>query len=124
PKNRESQRTPFLVSVDYRHDTPTGISAFDRPATIGALVDPATRPDDLARPGHVLPLEAREGGVLKRAGHTEATVDLARLAGLYPAGVLCEIVDEKKMDMARTPERERFAEKHGLLVISIADLLR
>src|SRR5436189_3681785 len=122
--NTESQRTAFLVSVDYVHGTSTGISAFDRAATISALVDPATRPDDLARPGHVLPLEAREGGVLKRAGHTEAAVDLARMAGLYPAGVLCEIVDEKKMDMARLPELEQFAGEHGLLVISIADLVR
>jgi 3,4-dihydroxy 2-butanone 4-phosphate synthase/GTP cyclohydrolase II len=122
--NTESMRTAFLVSIDYRHGTSTGISAFDRSATIKAMVDPGTRPDDLARPGHVLPLEAREGGVLKRAGHTEAAVDLARLAGLYPAGVLCEIVDEKKMDMARAPELETFAEEHGLLLISIADLIR
>jgi 3,4-dihydroxy 2-butanone 4-phosphate synthase/GTP cyclohydrolase II len=122
--NTESQRTAFLVSVDYVHGTSTGISAFDRSATIGALVDPATRPDDLARPGHILPLEAREGGVLKRAGHTEAAVDLARLAGLYPAGVLCEIVDEKKMDMARTPELSRFADRERLLLITIADLIR
>ena len=122
--NTESQRTAFLVSVDYVHGTSTGISAFDRSATISALVDPATRPADLARPGHILPLEAREGGVLKRAGHTEAAVDLARLAGLYPAGVLCEIVDEKKMDMARSPELSRFAEREGLLFITIADLIR
>src|SRR6478736_8181913 len=123
-QNTESQRTAFLVTVDYRHGTSTGISAFDRAATIKALVDPATRPEDLARPGHILPLEAREGGVLKRAGHTEATVDLARLAGLYPAGILCEIVDDKKMDMARSPELEGFAEEHDLLLISIADLIR
>ena len=122
--NTETMRTAFLVTVDYRHGTSTGISAFDRSVTIQALVDPGTRPDDLARPGHILPLEAREGGVLKRAGHTEAAVDLARLAGCYPAGVLCEIVDEKKMDMARTPELEKFADKHGLLMISIADLVR
>ncbi len=117
-------RTAFLVSVDYLHDTTTGISAYDRAATILSLVDAGTRPDDLARPGHVLPLEAREGGVLKRAGHTEAAVDLARLAGLYPAGVLCEIVDDKKMDMARLPELESFAAEHDLLVISIADIIR
>jgi len=122
--NTESQRTAFLVSVDYVHGTSTGISAFDRAATISALVDPGTRPSDLARPGHILPLEAREGGVLKRAGHTEAAVDLARLAGLYPAGVLCEIVDEKKMDMARSPELSRFADREGLLFITIADLIR
>ena len=123
-ENTESQRTAFLVSVDFRHGTSTGISAFDRAATIRALCDPATRPTDLARPGHVLPLAAREGGVLQRAGHTEATIDLCRMAGLYPAGVLCEIVDEKKMDMARGPELERFADEYGLLQISIADLVR
>jgi 3,4-dihydroxy 2-butanone 4-phosphate synthase/GTP cyclohydrolase II len=122
--NTETMRTAFLVTVDARRGTSTGISAHDRSATIQALVDPATRPDDLARPGHILPLEAREGGVLKRAGHTEAAVDLARLAGCYPAGVLCEIVDEKKMDMARLPELQTFAEEHDLLVISIADLVR
>jgi 3,4-dihydroxy 2-butanone 4-phosphate synthase/GTP cyclohydrolase II len=122
--NTETMRTAFLVTVDYLRDTTTGISAYDRAATILALVDAGTRPDDLARPGHVLPLEAREGGVLKRAGHTEAAVDLARLAGLYPAGVLCEIVDDKKMDMARLPELERFATEHDLLVISIADIIR
>jgi 3,4-dihydroxy 2-butanone 4-phosphate synthase/GTP cyclohydrolase II len=122
--NTESMRTAFTVSVDYRHDTTTGISAYDRSATIASLVDPSTRPADLLRPGHIFPLEAREGGVLKRAGHTEAALDLARLAGLYPAGVLCEIVNEKKDDMARVPELERFADEHGLLLISIADLVR
>ncbi len=122
--NTESMRTAFLVSVDYLHGTSTGISAFDRAATVQALVDPATRPDDLARPGHVLPLEARQGGVLKRAGHTEATIDLTRMAGLYPAGILCEIVDDKKMGMARQPELRRFATEHGLLMVSIADLVR
>ncbi|MGH9188225.1 MAG: 3,4-dihydroxy-2-butanone-4-phosphate synthase, partial [Acidimicrobiales bacterium] len=122
--NTESQRTAFLVTVDYSHGTTTGISAYDRAATIQALVDPLTKPTDLLRPGHIFPLEAREGGVLKRAGHTEATIDLARLAGLYPAGVLCEIVSEKKDDMARLPELEQFAEEHGLLIISIADLVR
>jgi len=123
-ENTESMRTAFTVSVDVRQGTSTGISAHDRAATIQALVDPTTRPADLARPGHINPLIAREGGVLKRAGHTEAAVDLARMAGLYPAGVLCEIVDEKKMDMARVPELERFAEEHGLLLISIADMIR
>ncbi|CAN5426020.1 bifunctional 3,4-dihydroxy-2-butanone-4-phosphate synthase/GTP cyclohydrolase II [soil metagenome] len=123
-QNTESMRTAFLVSVDYRHGTTTGISAHDRAATVQALVDPATRPGDLARPGHILPLEAREGGVLKRAGHTEATVDLARMAGLYPAGILCEIVDEDKMGMARQPELRRFARQHDLHMISIADLIR
>jgi 3,4-dihydroxy 2-butanone 4-phosphate synthase/GTP cyclohydrolase II len=122
--NTETMRTAFLVSVDVKHGTSTGISAVDRATTIQALVDPSTRPEDLARPGHILPLEGREGGVLKRAGHTEAAIDLARLAGCYPAGVLCEIVDEKKMGMARGPELVRFAEEHDLARISIADLVR
>jgi len=123
-ENTESQRTAFTVSVDYRHGTTTGISAGDRAATVAALIDPATRPGDLARPGHTFPLRYREGGVLKRGGHTEATLDLARMAGLYPAGVLCEIVSEDKTGMARLPELERFAKKHGLLLISIADVIR
>src|SRR5438270_11039245 len=123
-ENTESQRTAFTVSVDYRHGTTTGISAGDRAATVAALIDPATRPGDLARPGHTFPLRYREGGVLKRGGHTEATVDLARMAGLYPAGVLCEVVTEDKTGMARLPELERFASKHGLPFISIADLIR
>jgi 3,4-dihydroxy 2-butanone 4-phosphate synthase / GTP cyclohydrolase II len=122
--NTESMRTAFTVSVDYRHGTSTGISAHDRAATIKALVDPTTRSTDLLRPGHIFPLAAREGGVLVRAGHTEAAIDLARMAGLYPAGVLCELVNEAKDDMARVPELERFAEEHGLLMISIADLVR
>jgi 3,4-dihydroxy 2-butanone 4-phosphate synthase / GTP cyclohydrolase II len=122
--NTESMRTAFTVSVDYRHGTTTGISAHDRSATIQALVDPSTRPTDLLRPGHIFPLEAREGGVLKRAGHTEAAMDLARMAGLYPAGVLCELVNETKDDMARLPELERFADEHGMLLISIADMIR
>ncbi|MCU1448874.1 MAG: cyclohydrolase II/3,4-dihydroxy-2-butanone 4-phosphate synthase, partial [Acidimicrobiales bacterium] len=123
-ENTESQRTAFTVSVDYRHGTTTGISAGDRAATIAALIDPATRPTDLARPGHTFPLRYREGGVLKRGGHTEATLDLARMAGLYPAGVLCEIVSDDKTGMARLPELEKFAKKHGLLIISIADVIR
>ncbi len=123
-RNTESMRTAFLVSVDYVHGTTTGISAADRAATVRALIDPATRPDDLARPGHIMPIEARPGGVLRRAGHTEATVDLARLAGLAPAGILCEIVTGDKTGMARQPELRRFARQHGLPMISIADLIR
>jgi 3,4-dihydroxy 2-butanone 4-phosphate synthase / GTP cyclohydrolase II len=122
--NTEANRTAFTVSVDARLGTTTGISAADRAATIGALIDPATRPADLARPGHVFPLRARPGGTLNRAGHTEATVDLCRLAGLYPAGVLCEVVSEDKQSMARLPELERLAARHGLPLISIADLIR
>ena len=121
--NTESHRTAFTVSVDYHHGTTTGISAADRARTIQALIDPATAPSDLARPGHIFPLRYREGGVLKRAGHTEAAVDLARMAGLYPAGVLCEIVNDDGT-MARVPDLERFCETHGLLMISIADLVR
>lgn len=121
-ENTESQRTAFTITVDYRAGTTTGISAADRAATIKALIDPATRPADLAKPGHILPLRYRTGGVLKRAGHTEAAVDLARLAGLYPAGVLCEVVTDDG-EMARLPDLEVFAQEHGLLLISIADLI-
>ncbi|HVX21766.1 MAG TPA: bifunctional 3,4-dihydroxy-2-butanone-4-phosphate synthase/GTP cyclohydrolase II [Acidimicrobiales bacterium] len=122
--NTEAQRTAFTVTVDARNGTTTGISAADRAATIAALIDPRTRPADLNRPGHIFPLRYRPGGVLKRAGHTEATVDLARAAGLSAAGVLCEIVTDDKSSMARLPELEAFAERHGLPLISIADLIR
>ena len=122
--NTEAQRTAFTVTVDYRHGTTTGISAADRAATIRSLIDPATKPTDLNRPGHIFPLRYRPGGVLKRAGHTEATVDLCRLAGKYPSGVLCEIVTKDKSDMARMPELEAFAEEHGLPLVTIADLIR
>ncbi|MGO9341270.1 MAG: bifunctional 3,4-dihydroxy-2-butanone-4-phosphate synthase/GTP cyclohydrolase II [Acidimicrobiales bacterium] len=122
--NTESQRTAFTVSVDARLDTTTGISASDRAATVRALVDPKTKPDDLNRPGHIFPLRYRPGGVLKRAGHTEAAVDLARLAGMAPAGVLCEVVSADKSQMARLEELEAFAELHGMPLISIADLVR
>jgi 3,4-dihydroxy 2-butanone 4-phosphate synthase / GTP cyclohydrolase II len=116
------QRTAFTVSVDVIHGTTTGISAADRAATIRAVIDENTTPTDLVRPGHVFPLRYCEGGVLKRAGHTEAAVDLARLAGLSPAGVLCEIVNDDG-SMARLPDLVRFAARHGLKVISIADLI-
>jgi len=122
--NTEVQRTAFTVSVDSRHGTTTGISAADRSATIQALVDPHTRPTDLNRPGHIFPLRYRPGGVLKRAGHTEAAIAPARAAGRAPAGVLCEVVSEDKATMARLPELETFAERHGLCLISIADLIR
>jgi 3,4-dihydroxy 2-butanone 4-phosphate synthase / GTP cyclohydrolase II len=121
--NTESQRTAFTVSVDARHGTTTGISAADRCTTVHALLDEAARPEDLARPGHIFPLRYREGGVLKRAGHTEAAVDLARLAGLRPAGVLAEVVNDDGT-MARLPSLEVFAAEHGLQLISIADLIR
>ncbi len=121
--NTEYQRTAFTHSVDYRHGTTTGISAGDRTATITALADPDVSWSDFNRPGHLFPLRARDGGVLKRAGHTEAAVDLARLAGLHPAGALCEIVNDDGT-MARLPDLIPFAQEHGLLLISIADLIR
>src|SRR3954453_8881502 len=121
--NTESQRTAFTVSVDARHGTTTGISAADRSTTVHALLDPTTRPEDLARPGHIFPLRFRDGGVLNRAGHTEAAVDLARMAGMQPAGVLAEVVNDDG-SMARMPRLEEFAEEHGLQLISIADLIR
>jgi 3,4-dihydroxy 2-butanone 4-phosphate synthase/GTP cyclohydrolase II len=123
-QNTESQRTAFTVSVDARRGTTTGISAEDRATTIRALIDPRTRAADLNRPGHIFPLRARPGGVLKRAGHTEATIDLCRAAGLQPAGVLCEIITDDKASMARLPDLERFAREHGLLLVSIADIIR
>ena len=123
-RNTESQRTAFTVTVDYRRGTTTGISATDRSLTARALVDAGTRPDDLTRPGHLHVLRARDGGVLKRAGHTEAAVDLARMAGLEPAGVLCEVVTDDGLGMARLPDLEAFATRHGLLLVTIADLIR
>jgi 3,4-dihydroxy 2-butanone 4-phosphate synthase/GTP cyclohydrolase II len=119
----DPQRTAFTVSVDARVGTTTGISAADRAKTIEAIVEPSTKPTDLARPGHVFPLRYRPGGVLKRAGHTEAAVDLAVLAGLYPAGVLCEIVNEDGT-MSRLPSLVEFSRQHGLKLISIADLIQ
>ena len=121
--NTAPYRTAFTISVDAGRGTTTGISAADRATTIRALIGPATRPGDLVRPGHIFPLRYRDGGVLMRAGHTEAAVDLARMAGCYPAAVLCELVDEDG-GMARLPELERFAERHGLPLISIAGLIR
>jgi 3,4-dihydroxy 2-butanone 4-phosphate synthase / GTP cyclohydrolase II len=115
--------TAFCVSVEVKDKTTTGISAADRAATVLALVDPTTRPADLARPGHMFPLRARAGGVMVRAGQTEAAVDLARIAGLAPAGVICEIMNEDGT-MARVPQLARFAKRHGLLMITIADLIR
>jgi len=121
-ENTAKMGTPFAISVDAVHGTTTGISAYDRAVTIKALVDPETKPEDLARPGHVFPLRAAKGGVLRRAGHTEAAVDLARLAGLTPAGVLCEIMADDG-SMARVPQLVKFAEKHGLKIVTIYDLI-
>lgn len=120
--NTDSHDTAFTVSVDYRHGTTTGISAADRASTIRALVDPGTKAADLARPGHVFPLRACEDGVLERPGHTEAAVDLARLAGLYPAGVVCEVVGDNGA-MASGDELSRFAKEHDILLVSISDLI-
>ena len=122
PNNSDPMGTAFTVSVDARTGTTTGISAGDRAATVHALIAPDTAPADLQRPGHIFPLRYVEGGVLRRAGHTEASVDLARLAGLYPAGVLCEVVREDG-SMARLPDLEVFAKEHGLTIVSIADLI-
>ncbi|HET9261599.1 MAG TPA: bifunctional 3,4-dihydroxy-2-butanone-4-phosphate synthase/GTP cyclohydrolase II [Vicinamibacterales bacterium] len=115
--------TAFCVSIEAKGVTSTGISASDRAATVLVAIDPATRPSDLARPGHMFPLKARNGGVLVRAGQTEAAVDLARIAGLYPAGVICEIMNDDGT-MARVPELTRFARRHKLLMITIADLIQ
>ena len=124
PRNTALHGTAFTVSIDAKtRGVTTGISAADRAQTILAAVDPSSRPDDFARPGHVFPLRAREGGVLERRGQTEAAVDLARLAGLNPAGVICEIVNDDGT-MARVPDLIRFCERHDLLMISVADLVR
>ncbi len=121
-KNTAHHGTQFTVSVDAKKNTTTGISAHDRAVTIKALVDAETKPTDLARPGHIFPIKAEAGGVLSRAGHTEAVVDLARLAGLYPAGVLCEIMDEDG-SMARVPQLMKIAKQHNLKIITIRDLI-
>lgn len=121
-QNREAMRTAFTVSVDAADGITTGISAFDRARTIKLLADPATRPDELVQPGHIFPLCARPGGVLERAGHTEAGVDLAALAGLRPSAVICEILNEDGT-MARLPELVAFKERHRLPLISIAALI-
>lgn len=121
-QNTDVRRTAFTISVDARHGTTTGISGADRARTVEVLIDPASAPDDLARPGHMYPLRYAPGGVLKRAGHTEASVDLATLAGLYPAAVLAEVMNDDG-SVARLPELLAFAEEHGFLIGTIADLI-
>ncbi|HAP31752.1 MAG TPA: bifunctional 3,4-dihydroxy-2-butanone-4-phosphate synthase/GTP cyclohydrolase II [Firmicutes bacterium] len=121
-RNTDSQGTAFTVSVDCRGTT-TGISAHERAKTILKLIDPQAGPADFNRPGHVFPLQAKEGGVLRRAGHTEASVDLARLAGLYPAAVICEVMNEDGT-MARVPQLMNFVKEHGLKIITIAELIQ
>ena len=123
PANTESYRTAFTISVDYRHGTTTGVSSADRSATIRALASPQSTPADFARPGHIFPLRPRRGGVLVRAGHTEAAIDLCKLAGLAPVGVLCEIMNDDGT-MARRSELELFAKRHNLKIGTIADLIR
>jgi 3,4-dihydroxy 2-butanone 4-phosphate synthase/GTP cyclohydrolase II len=123
PKNTTAFGTAFCEAIDARRGTTTGISTADRATTILAAIDPATRPSDLARPGHIFPLRARGGGVLVRAGQTEASVDLARIAGLTPAGVICEVMNDDGT-MARVPQLAKFCAEHGLKLLTIADLIR
>ena len=122
-RNSSTFETAFCVSIEAKSQTSTGISAGDRAATVLAAINPKTRPTDLARPGHTFPLRSRTGGVMVRAGQTEAAVDLARMAGLYPAGVICEIMNEDGT-MARVPQLAKFAKRHGLLMVTIADLIQ
>ena len=122
PNNTKSMKTAFTVSVDYIHETSTGISAADRSATVKALVDPQARSEDFARPGHIFPLRANPNGVLARPGHTEAAVDLCRLAGVARAGVICEVANDDGT-MSRLGDLETFADRHGLLLIAIEDLI-
>eukprot|EP00884_Botryococcus_braunii_P002299 jgi/Botrbrau1/1206/Bobra.0163s0014.1 len=123
-ENEEAMSTAFTITVDAREGTSTGISAEDRSRTIRLLADPTSLPGDFKRPGHIFPLRYREGGVVRRPGHTEASVDLARLAGCYPAGALCEIVNREDGSMARTPQLLEFAREHNLKAITIADLIK
>ena len=118
----EKNQTAFTVSIDYNVDTTTGISAGDRAATILAMLDPATKPDEFTRPGHIFPLRYHPGGVLARAGHTEAAVDLCEMVGMYPAGIICEVMAEDGT-MSRLPQLEEFAEEHGLKILSIAQII-
>ena len=120
--NTSRYETAFTVSIEAKHGVTTGISAKDRAETIKAVINPETKASDIARPGHIFPLRAKEGGVLVRAGHTEAIVDLAKLAGLYPAGVICEVMSEDG-SMAKLPELKELADKFGIKIVSIADLI-
>lgn len=121
--NTSHFETPFTVSVDAKHNTTTGISAFDRAVTIQCLIDPGTKPQDLSRPGHIFPLRARDGGVLVRTGQTEASVDLCKIAGLYPAGVICEIMKEDGT-MARMPDLVKFSDKFSIPIITIEEIIK
>src|ERR671931_1425612 len=121
-KNESPFNTAFTVSIEAARGVTTGISAHDRAHTVQVAIDPHTKPTDLVQPGHVFPLKAKEGGVLERAGQTEAAVDLARLAGLIPAGVICEIMNEDGT-MARVPDLIGYCERHGLKMVTVADLI-
>ena len=121
--NQSTYETAFCVSIEARHHVSTGISAADRAMTVLTAIHPNTRPHDLVKPGHVFPLRARRGGVLKRAGQTEAAVDLSRIAGLYPAGVICEVMNDDGT-MARLPDLQEFSKRHGIKIISIAELIK
>src|SRR5881398_4063487 len=122
-ENTSNYGTAFCEAIDARQGVTTGISAYDRARTISVAIDPATRPSDLARPGHVFPLRARKGGVLVRAGQTEASVDLARLAGLVPAGIICEIMNDDGT-MSRVPDLIKFCHEHGMKMLTVAELIR
>jgi 3,4-dihydroxy 2-butanone 4-phosphate synthase/GTP cyclohydrolase II len=122
-ENSSPYGTAFTISIEAKRGVTTGISAYDRAKTILTAIDPKTKPEDLARPGHVFPLKAKPGGVLQRVGHTEGSVDLARLAGLYPAGVICEIMNDDGT-MARVPELMEFARKHNLKIVTIKDIIK
>ena len=122
-ENTSNFGTAFTESIDAREGVSTGISAFDRAQTIKVAIDPATRPGDLARPGHIFPLRARQGGVLVRAGQTEASVDLARMAGLVPAGVICEIMNDDGT-MSRVPQLKEFCRQHKMKMLTVAELIR
>lgn len=123
PENTDKFNTPFTVSVDAKKNTSTGVSVQDRLETIKVMLDPNSKPEDLARPGHLFPLKAAENGVFDRQGHTEASVDLCKLAGLYPAAVIAEVMNEDGT-MAKLPDLEKFAEKHKLSIYTIKDLIK
>src|SRR5262249_17219544 len=122
-ENTAKYETAFTVSIEAKRNVTTGISAHDRAMTVLTAIDPQTRPADLARPGHIFPLRARKGGVMRRAGQTEAAVDLAKLAGLYPAGVICEVMNDDGT-MARIPQLTKFCRRHHIRMITIADLIQ
>ncbi|KAF9582908.1 hypothetical protein BGW38_010604 [Lunasporangiospora selenospora] len=124
PNNQELMKTAYTISVDYAHNTTTGISAHDRALTSRSIADPTKTAKDFFRPGHILPLRCAEGGTLRRVGHTEASVDLCKLAGLQPVAVICELVNDRDGSMARRDDCYNFAKEHGIRLITIADLVK